>query len=236
MQLKKLTKLGGILYLTIFIAVPLSYMIGKGLILVSGDAAATAANIVNSEGMFRFGLAGEAVVFLVEVLLAGVLYPLLKPVSPSLSLAAAFARLGEAVIQAVNLLTSVLALLLASGSGYLAAIDAAQRQALAMAFLESYDYVILIWGFFFGLHLFLLGYLVQKSGFFPKLLGTLLLLAGVGYLLQSFGTFALPQFEAALSTVVLVLAIPGEIAFTYWLLRHGVDEAAWKKKAAEQLV
>ena len=123
---RKMARVAGVLYLVIFIVYPLSAFIGKENIVVAGDPTATVENIRTSESMFRIGIAGEAVIFLVEIIMAGILYELLKPVSTALSLAAAFSRLAEAVVQAVNLLPSILALILVSGAGYLAVFDAGQ--------------------------------------------------------------------------------------------------------------
>lgn len=221
---KKIARFAGVLYLIIFIASPLAFIVGKGGLLVPGDATATAENIMASESLFRIGIASETVVFLVEIIMAAIFYVLLKPVSPMLSLAAAFSRVAEAVVQAVNLLPSILVFLLVSGSGYLTVFEPEQRDALVMLSLNLYDYMTLVWGFFFGLHLLLLGYLVYKSAYFPPILGVLLALASLGYILQSYGAFLVPQYDAILDTVVLVLAVPGELAFTLWLLIKGVKE------------
>jgi hypothetical protein len=232
-SVKKLARVAGLLYLVIFIAAPFAFLIGKSTILVPGDATATAENILASESLFRSGMVAETVVFLVEILLAAILYVLLRPVSRSLSLAAAFSRLAEAIVQAVNLITSILVLLLVSGAGYLAVFESDQLAALGMLFLNVNEFVILLWGLFFGFHLLLLGYLVYKSGFWPRILGILLLLASLGYLAQSFGHILLPQYDDALATIVLVLAVPGELAFTVWLLWKGVDVEQWEKRALE---
>lgn len=103
-SIKTTARIAGVLYLIIFFASPLAFMIGKGSILVPGDAAATANNLMASKSLFRAGIAAETIVFIVETILAAILFVLLKPVSQSLSLAAAFSRLGEAIVQAVNLL------------------------------------------------------------------------------------------------------------------------------------
>ena len=174
--------------------------------------------------MFRIGIAGEVVIFLVEIIMAGILYELLKPVNVAVSLFAALARVAEAIIQAVNLLPSILVLILISRSGYLSVFDTSQTNAVVSLLMESFDYMILVWGFFFGLHLVLLGYLVYKSDLFPGILGILLVLGGVGYLLQSFGAFVVPQFDAALATIVLILATPSELAFTLFLLIKGIKK------------
>lgn len=230
-RLRRLTRVAGVLYLAIFVLYPLSTM-ARSALVVPGDAATTAQNIAAGEALFRWGMAGEATIFLIEIALAGVLYVLLRPVSRSLSLAAALARAAEGVVMAAgNLVTSVLTLVMVSGAGYLTAFGTEQRDALALAFQEANDSVILIWGLFFALHLVLLGALVYRSGFFPRLPGALLILAGLGYFAQSYGTLVAPGLAGVLSIVVLVLAVPGELVFTVWLLVKGVDADVWKRRA-----
>lgn len=229
---KRTARISGILYLIIFIVAPFPFLIGRSGMVVPGDAVTTAENIMASGFLFRIGMVAESIVFLVEIVLAALLYVLLRPVSKPLSLAAAFSRVGEAVVQAVNLLTSILVLLLIGGTGYLAVFQSEQLQALAMLFLDANAFVILVWGLFFGFHLLLLGYLVYKSEFWPQIFGILLLLAGAGYLAQSIGHIVLPQLDDVLSIVVIVLAVPGELAFTIWLLVKGVNVEKWEHRAA----
>ena len=221
---KTKARIAGILYLVIFIVYPLASFFGKSMIVVPGDAQATATNIVENGALFRIGIAGEAIIFLVELILAGIFYELLKPVNTALSLASAFSRVAEAIIQAVNLLPSILALLLVSGGAYLTVFGPEQLNALLLLFMDSFNFMIIVWGFFFGFHLILMGYLVANSDLFPQILGILLVLGGAGYLLQSFGTFLVPQFESLLATIVLVLATPSELAFTLYLLIKGVRD------------
>lgn len=231
-RLRRLTRSAGILYLAIFIVYPLSTAV-RSLLVVPGDAAATAQNIAASESLFRWGMAGEAMIFLIEVVLAAILYVLLRPVSRSMSLAGAFARVSEGVVMAAsNLFTSILSLVAVGGAGYLTVFDSGQREALALFFQEANEYVVLVWGFFFALSLMLTGALVFKSGFFPRLPGVLLALAGAGYFAQSFGTIVAPQLAGALETVVIVLAVPGELVFALWLLIKGVNVNAWREAAS----
>jgi hypothetical protein len=226
-RLRRLTRAAGALYLTIFVVYPASTLVRSSLV-VPGDAAATAANIRDNEAMFRWGMAGELTIVLVEVVLAAILYALLRPVSRSMSLAASLARVAEAVVMAAGcVLTSILSLVAVSGGGYLEAFDPEQRDALALFFQEGNDYVVLVWGLFFALSLVLTGWLVHRSGFLPRFAGILLGLAGLGYLVQSFGTILAPALTDTWAMVVLVLAIPGELVFAVWLLAKGVDEDRW---------
>jgi hypothetical protein len=230
-RLRRLTRVAGSLYLVIFVVYPLATMV-RSSVVVAGDAAATAENIKSHETLYRWGMAGEATIVLVEVVLAAVLYTLLRPVSRSLSLAASMARVAEAVVMAAGcLVTSAFTLVVVSDEGYLTAFDADQRDTLALLFQEANDHIVLIWGFFFALSLALTGWLVLRSGFLPRLSGVLLLLAGVGYFVQSFGTILEPGLTDVLSLVVLVLAIPGELVFAVWLLVKGVDEDDWRSAA-----
>jgi hypothetical protein len=230
-RLRRLTLWAGALYLAIFVVYPLSTVV-RSMLVAPADAAATAQNIAENERLFRWGMAGEATVFLIEIVLAAVLYTLLRPVSRSISLGASLARVAEGVVMAAgNLVTSILTLVAVGGAGYLAVFSAEQRNALALFFQDANEYVVLTWGFFFALSLVLTGWLVYRSGFLPRLPGVLLILAGVGYFAQSYGTFVAPGLTDLLSTVVLVLAIPGELAFALWLLIKGVDEEKWQASA-----
>lgn len=230
-RLTRLTRAAGVLYLVIFIVYPLSTMV-RSVLVVPGDAAATAQNIAGSETLFRWGMAGEATIFLVEVGLAAVLYVLFRPVSRSMSLGAALARVAEGVVMAAgNVFTSILTLVALGGAGYLAVFDTAQTDALGLFFQEANDYVVLVWGLFFALSLVLTGWLAYRSGFVPRIVGILLVLAGVGYFAQSYGTIVAPDLADMLSTVVLVLAVPGELVFALWLLIKGVDRDAWRERA-----
>ncbi|MEA1902875.1 MAG: DUF4386 domain-containing protein [Actinomycetota bacterium] len=232
-RLKRLTRVAGVLYLAIFAIYPLATSV-RSILVVPGDAATTAQNVAANLTLFRWGMAGEATIFLIEIVLAGILYVLLRPVSRSMSLAAAFARASEGVVMAAgNLFTSILTLVVVGGAGYLAAFQTEQLDALALLFQEANDFVVLTWGFFFALHLVLLGWLVYRSGFFPKIPGVLLVLAGIGYFAQSYGVIVAPGLTDVLSTVVLVLAVPGELVFALWLLIKGVDEEKWHERALE---
>lgn len=232
-RLKVLARTAGALYLAIFVIYPLATMV-RSTLVVPGDAAATAQNISQSESLFRWGMAGEATIFLIEVVLAAVLYAIFRPVSRSMSLAASLARVSEGVVMAAgNLFTSILSLVAVGGAGYLAVFETEQRDALALFFQNANDYVVLVWGFFFALSLVLTGWLVYRSGFFPKIPGVLLVLAGIGYFAQSYGTIVAPGLTDVLSTVVMVLAVPGELVFALWLLIKGIDQDEWHARARQ---
>jgi hypothetical protein len=230
---RALARLAGFLYLVIAVCSGFSFGYVRTTLIVPGDATATVSNIVASERLFRLGMVGDAIVFLSEIMLIALLYTLLKPVSNTLSLAAAFARLAMAVMQGMNLLNYCFVLLLVSDAGYLTVFDRDQLHALVLLFLNAYDYVALIWAMFFALNLFVLGYLVYKSGYLPRPLGIMLVLASFGYFIDSFGTVLWPQYAALYASVVVLLAIVGELPLTFWLLIKGINVEQWEKRALE---
>lgn len=221
----------GVLYLVIFFLGPLAFLMGRTSVFVPGEPAASVDRLLASETMFRVGMVAETAIVLIEIVVSALLYVLLRPVSRPLSLASALARFAQSVLQAVNLFTAVPALILLGGTGYLAAFDPEQLNALVLLFMDVNAFVIILWGLIFGFHLLLLGNLVYRSGFWPRLLGILLFIGGVGYLLQSYGHLLAPRYDEILSTVVIVLSIPGELAFTIWLLWKGVDVERWQERA-----
>jgi hypothetical protein len=221
-SLNTTAKTVGILTLLIAVIAPFSMLYLPSMLIVPGDASKTVQNIIASEGLFRLGMIGDAVIFLLEVALTVALYGLLKPVSKTLSLVAAFARVSMNIIQALNLINSFLVLQLLSGSSHFTAFTPNQLQALAMLYLNARQDVVLIWGLFLALHLLVLGFLVYRSSYLPKTIGALLIVAGICYLIQSFGNILLPQHKAFFASIGLLSTL--EIAFPFWLLFKGINE------------
>lgn len=211
----------GVLYLLIFLLAPFVFAGGKATALVPGDPVATAANVEGLVGHFRVGLVIESLIIFIEIALAALLYVLFRRVGPTLSMAAAFARVGEAFVQGVNLLPAFLALLLLGHAGRGPVLDEGTAQSTAYLMLEANEFLILVWGLFFGLHLAFLGVLAYRSGTVPRLIGGLLVVAASGYLLEGFGTILQPGAAAWLGNAVVILAVPGELAFAVWLLARG---------------
>ncbi len=226
-------RIAAILTLLIVVLAPFSMLYIPTTLIVPGDAAATANNIMASQGLFRAGMVSDSIVFLIEIVLTVLLYVLVKPVNKTLSLAAAFSRLAMTVIQGINLLNHFIVLLLLSGAGYLTVFAPDQSQALVLLFLNTHESVTLIWGLFFGLHLLVFGYLVYKSGYLPKFLGIILLVVALCYFIQDFGTMLLPQYKALFTSIGSLAFL--EIVFPIWLLIKGVNAEKWEKRAAESV-
>jgi len=223
MSLRKAARVAGLAYLIIFILGGFTNFIARDNLIVAGDAATTASNIMASESLFRMGIAGGVIVLAADAVVAWALYIFLKPVNKSLSLLAAWFRLLFVAIAGINLLNLLIVLLLLSGADYLTVFETGQLQAQVMLFLGAHEFGINISWVFFGLHILVLGYLIFKSDYIPQILGVLLIVASLGYFINSFASFLSPTYadnEANL-LVVAVPAIIAELSLTLWLLIKG---------------
>jgi len=219
-------RLAGVGYLIIIVAGIFAEFFVRSSLIVSGDATATANNIMASESLFRIGIAGDLVMLVFDAIVALALYVLLKPVHRSLALMATIFRLIHTAVYGVNLLNLVVVTLLLSGAGYLAAFEAEQLHALVLTFLDAHGIGYAIGLVFFAVHAVLLGYLVVKSGFIPRILGILLLVASAGYIVDSFANVLLANYadyEMILGLTVFVPAVIAELAFALWLLVKGAN-------------
>jgi hypothetical protein len=226
---RTLTRLAGLLYLVITIAAVIAHVYVPSQLLVPGDSTTTANNILAAEPLFRIGIGSEFVILLAEIVLSILLYVLLKPVNATLSLVAAVFRLAMTTIHAMNLVSSFLVLLLLNGSAAASAFNTAQIHALVQLLLDAHRYGFTIGIVFFAPHVFLLGYLIFTSGYFPRLLGALFILAACGYLIDSTALLFVPSYGATPAFLALPIAI-AEIAFPLWLLIKGVDVEQWNKR------
>lgn len=187
-------------------------------IFVLGDTQATAENILAAGNLFNIGAFTFLLVAILDIVVAWALYILFKPVNKSLSLLAAWLRLAYAAIFALALSHLFSAAQLLSGAVYVKALGAdllhAQAQLALSAFKNSWDIGLVV----FGIHLLILGYLAFKSGFIPRWLGILLVVAGVGYIVDSFGNFLLPNYRLTIAQFTFV----GEALLIIWLLWRGI--------------
>ena len=227
-------RIAGLLYLFIIIfGVSSEVLIRSGLI-VPGNAAATASNILASQGLFRMGFAADSIMFLCDVGLAVLLFILLKPVSKPLALAALFFRLTQTAVIAVNLLNYHAAMLLLTRPGYASAFEPSQLHALTSMFLDLHAHGYDLGLIPFGVHCVILGYLIVKSLYIPKTLGILMMAGGVTYLVGSYTRFLFPEYVAAVSPIYIV-ALVSESALCLWLLIKGVNSQTTIKEVCHEV-
>lgn len=219
----------GILYLVITVAAIVAHFYVPDALIVAQDSAATVSNIRANPSLFRLAIGGEMVVLLSEIVLSVLLYFLLKPVNKTVSLIGAVSRLIMTAIHGLNLINYYFVLMLINGS-YAETLGAAQVNALAGLFLDAHSMGFTIGIAFLTIHVFALGYLILRSGYFPRVLGVLFLLAGVGYTIDSFAQMLVPAYQTTPALVATVIAV-SEIAFPVWLLVKGVNLDGWQKRA-----
>jgi hypothetical protein len=202
----------------------LSDVFGRSSLIMMGDAATTASNIVAHEWQFRIGIVGDLLAGVLFFLTAWALYALLKPVNKNLALLFMLLNLGGVTVRFAIDLNYVAALLLSSGADYLKVFQADQLQALAMAFLYLQKNGYWFSQIFFGVWLFPLGYLVFKSGFLPKFLGIILMVHCVTWTTTSLLYFLYVPGYTAITTISFPLGFIAEFGLTLWLLIKGAKE------------
>ncbi len=209
-----------ILYPIWFVVGLFGLMYVPSALIVSGDATATANNIMAHELLFNMGIVGSLLTQLIHIVVVLVLYQLFKSVSKNHATILVVVGLVGVPIAMLSELNKVAALLLSKGGGYLAAFEPAQLQSLMMFFLNLNEQGIFIATIFWGLWLFPLGYLIYTSGYFPKILGILMLVAGIGYTLEPFVRYLSPNFAEIIAPVLLAMVM-GELIFMIWITIKG---------------
>jgi hypothetical protein len=221
----KIAVIAGILYLFLISSGIFAEFVVRSGLVVSGDAAATADNIRGNTGWFRLSVVGDLIMIICDITLALIFYVLFKPVNKALSLLAAFFRLIQASILGVNLLALFVVLGLLSGAGFLSVFNADQLDALALMFTGIHGIGYSIGLVFFAMSLFVLGILIYRSGYIPKILGIMLLVAAFGYLFDSFAQVLLQNYsdyETLFGIIVFAPAFIAELSLCVWLIVQGL--------------
>jgi len=227
--------ISGVFYLLTIIMGVFAEVFVRGALVVRDDAAATAMNILAHESLYRFGLAADLVMLVCYIAVTLLFYGLFKPVSRSLSLLAVFFSMVGIAILAVNSLNHLAPLVFLGGANYLGAFEITQLQALALMSLRMHARGYSIAGVFFGIYMLLLGYLIFRSGFLPRILGGLMAVGGLSFLTNSFAIFLLPALVARLPDLGMLGGI-AELALSLWLMAMGVNVAKWKEKASARQI
>jgi hypothetical protein len=224
-SLRNTARLAGVLYLVIIMAGLFAEMAVRSNLIVAGDAAATAENIMTSESLFRMGFVSDLAMIMADVAIALLFYVLLKPVSNVLALMAAFFRLAQAAILGINLLNMFFALQLLGGADYLGTLGAEQSNALALMFLDAHAAGYRLALVFFGFSILILAYLLVKSEHFPRILGYGMFMASLIYVADSAAYFMLSNYADVEAVFDILLSGPvviAELSLCVWLLWKGV--------------
>jgi hypothetical protein len=227
-SIKGTARFAGFLYLMVFLLGIFGELFVRQGLYLPENAGVTASNLMASDTLFRLSLVTDLIRQAVLVLLPLILYRILKPVSKQLAAVMVVFALVTVPIAMVTLLFQFAALLPLSGAGYLNAFDAEQLHAQMMYFFGLNQYGVYI-AQFFGFWVSLLGFLVFKSGFLPRILGILLIIAGLGYLVDAVLFLLFPGIGVTIS----LFTFWGEAIFALWLLIMGVNTDQWEKLAQE---
>jgi len=220
---KKTARIAGLLYLVNGITGFFGIVYVPSRLIVSGDAVATANNILASERLFRLGIVSELICAAEYVFLLWALYRLLSGVNKTHASLMVILGLVFIPIMCLNLLNEIAALTLVRGAGFLYVFDQHQLQAIAMLFLDLHRYGYFI-GYIFGLWLFPFGLLVFRSGFIPRFLGVLLIAAGFGYLADCLTPLLVPSYADTVGRIASIPLTLGEPATILWLLIWGAKD------------
>ena len=227
MSPKTKARLAGLLLLITMVGGGFAQGFIAGSLIVSGDATATANNIVTHEPLYRLAFAIYLVEMACQIAMTVLLYELLKPVSKTGSaLAAAFGLVG-CTIKTMARLFFFAPLLVLGGAHYLSVFDPKQLQALAFFSLRVNYTVETIAMVFFGLNTLVTGYLVFRSTFLPRALGVVSLVGGLGWLLYLYEPLA-----RQLESWIVGTGVIGALATVLWFLVKGVNEQRWQEQAS----
>src|SRR5439155_19707925 len=227
MNVQRYARIAGVLFLVSLVAGGFGEAYVPLKIIVSGDAAATAANITNFQFLYRLGFAGFLIESLCDITLVLIMYALLKPVSRELSLLAAFIGLVGTALFAFAELFYFAPPLIIGGAGYLKTFSPDQLDALALLSLKFYGYAGMIFTAYYGMSWIIRACLIFRSGYLPKFLGVLMAIGGLGFVVRNFLLILAPAYA---SDVLLDLMFPGGLILTGWVVWKGVDVPKWNAK------
>jgi hypothetical protein len=202
----------------------------SGTLVVDGDAAATAANILAHKSLFQLGFAVFLIEMACQIAITALFYDLLKPAGRSVSLVAAYLGLAGSIIKTFSRVFFIVPLFVLGGAHFLSVFSAEQLRALALLFLKVNDRGAEMALVFFGFYALLTGYLIIRSAFLPRILGVVSMVGGLGwlsFLYLPLGHLAFPY--------VAVFALLGAGALIVWLLVFGVNEQRWREQASRAL-
>lgn len=226
---RALCKVGGVMYLLVILLGLCQELFVRGKLFIPGDTTATAEGLRAMAFLWRSGLAMEIAMLFAAIVLGWVIYCLLRPTNKDLSLLALLFCLSAVAVEASYTLRALEALYPLGGNAYLGAWTA--EQLAGMSYLSARAYVagfgIVL--FFFSPYFLVAGYLLLRSGYFPRALGVLYMLPGVGYLSHGLAQILAPAYAGKVFMVIAGPAFVGELSLCLWLLFKGVDPGGWQR-------
>lgn len=229
-RIQTLARIAGLLLLISFAAGGFGEAYVPMKLIVSGDPAATAHNIKESDLLFRLSFAGYFIEAICDIALALLFVVLLRRVNrPVALLAGFFGILSTALYAVAELFYYAAPQLILSGAGYLKVFTPEQINALAFLSLKFFGLAGALVSGFYGVAWILRGWLMLLSGYLPKLLGLLMLIGGLAFTARTFLLLLAPQYA---SDYLLIAIAPGGVLLALWLLVMGVNVPQWEAKTA----
>ncbi|OCB75925.1 hypothetical protein B0A79_02525 [Flavobacterium piscis] len=222
-------RIAGILYLVIILMGIGAEALVRNKLFVSGDANATANNIMHADFLWKMGITADLIMHICDLPVMIILYYLLKPVSKKLALLNLSFNLIQTAVLVLNKLNLLAALFFLGDAEYLKSFTPDQLHTLSYLSIKLHDFGFGIGLIFFGFVCLLEGYLIFRSVYFPKTIGVLMTVAGICYLTNSFVLILAPQFS---SIALLMPCLLAELSFSLWLIFKGVNLSIWKQKVA----
>jgi len=220
----------GLLYVLIAVLAAFGEVYVRGGMIVAADPSRTAANILANQQLYRVAGATDIVVLACDVAVAVLFYALLKNVGRTVALLAAAFRLALVAVNGAAVLTHFAPLMLLRSADDMSAMGRDQLQALAMFSLKLHSTAFSIAIVFFGIHCVLIGYLIYRSGFLPRIFGTLWVLAGLLYVTHSMLTLLGTHLPGPAMDITLLVAGLSELSLAPWLLIAGVNSTKWQAR------
>lgn len=222
--------IAGIGYVLLFVlGVFANFVVREGLI-VDGDAAATAANILESYGLWVAGMVAFLAVFILDVVVAWALHVVFREQHRDLSLVTAWFRLIYTVFLGAAIVFFAQATQLLSGADFLNVFSNDQLAAQALVAIDTFNIMWLIGLVAFGLHVALLGYMMIKFRVASRILGWFLIAAGAAYVIDTVAKLTLSNYAEYADVFVAIVAIPAVIAegwtFIWLLTKAGKDQTS----------
>lgn len=228
-SVQRLARFAGLLYLVIIGLGLFGEIVIRHSLIVPGDAGATAGRILAAESLWRSGVSAQLVLLLCALALSWTWYILLRPVSKRLTLLAMFFALVSLAVESVSALhlQAVLAPLKIAEFGQ--AADQHSFHVLAYLSAVAHGHAFAVALLFFGVECLIIGHLVRRSGYFPRMVGTLMQVAGLCYVINTMAMIQFPDVHGQITPAILLPCLVGESVFCLWLLIKGVNLPAWER-------
>lgn len=225
-------RLAGIFYLIIIAGGLFSEIFVRGQLIVAGDVAATATNLIEQESLYRAGI-GASIVFLAcNIPVIWVFYGVFRVFDKPIARLLVLTFMTAVIVEVANLRNFLEPLSYLINAETLVGLTETQRAALAYSAIQKFNAGFTLSLGFFGVHCLILASLILRSGFLPRILGAALVLAGIGYITNTFTIFCAPQLRGEFGMFLLLPALIAETSLALWLLFIGINRKRWVAAAA----